>query len=404
MRLSFCSCMLLLLLSACGPKRPGISLMAAVASGDLEKVKAHFYWGTDADTRDRLGRSPLHLAADRADLSLAAYLLAQGADPNARDLDGWTPLHAAAAAGSIDCARLLMDHGAEVDTSSEAGCTPLHWAAHAGSAGLVALLAERGAAIHSPDRKGQTPLGRAVQRQERAAARALITAMQVGAVDGPDKHTPLHWAALLDDEELAAELLQRGAEINARDAHGRTPASLAEREGHSKMRDFLVSRGGTCDPPRPPAVSYPEWVLRGSGLFASGGEPALYGVGLVSGIRNVALARTTADNRARRELLRQIELLVDRWNESPPEPISQLGATQVRRQVIAGTLHGAQIVDHWMDPADGSLYALARLDWQAIESSLAADDKLPARERQLFLERLPQLFDDLQSRSKKAGP
>ena len=55
-------------------------------------------------------------------------------------------------------------------------------------------------------------------------------------------------------------------------------------------------------------VNYPGWILRGSGPAKVGEQRSFFGVGQVSGMRNVALARSTADNRARAELARSFEL------------------------------------------------------------------------------------------------
>jgi hypothetical protein len=66
--------------------------------------------------------------------------------------------------------------------------------------------------------------------------------------------------------------------------------------------------GSQQTPPQAgPMVEYPEWVNKGSGAF--GGEKRVfYGVGSASGIRNHALARTTADNRARAEISKTFQV------------------------------------------------------------------------------------------------
>ena len=48
-------------------------------------------------------------------------------------------------------------------------------------------------------------------------------------------------------------------------------------------------------------IEYPDWVLKNGGAYG-GGRRVFYGVGSVTGIKNHALARTTADNRARADL------------------------------------------------------------------------------------------------------
>ena len=49
----------------------------------------------------------------------------------------------------------------------------------------------------------------------------------------------------------------------------------------------------------PGAANYPGWVYKGSGALKEGEKQLLVGVGSVSGIKNLPLAKTTAANRAR---------------------------------------------------------------------------------------------------------
>ena len=62
----------------------------------LEKVKALLVTGADVSDRDRLGETPLHVAAVRGYRKTSALLIAKGADVNAKDIRDLTPLHAAA--------------------------------------------------------------------------------------------------------------------------------------------------------------------------------------------------------------------------------------------------------------------------------------------------------------------
>lgn len=115
---------------------------------------------------------------------------------------------------------------------------------------------------------------------------------------------------------------------------------------------------GACDAPgaapieEPLTVAAPAWVNAGS-LIADDG--AVLGVGAVSGIRNPALQRTTADNRARAEIAKLYKV-------TQTELKADDGSARTLRTETSRALLGVQIVDHWTDPADGTLYALARLD------------------------------------------
>ncbi len=85
-------------------------------------------------------------------------------------------------------------------------------------------------------------------------------------------------------------------------------------------------------------IDYPKWVLRGSVVQ---GEH-IFGVGSATGIRNVSLARMTADNRARAEIAKLVS------------PGSKVEAK----------MSGVEIIDHWLHPENGAIYALARLKKQ----------------------------------------
>jgi hypothetical protein len=99
------------------------------------------------------------------------------------------------------------------------------------------------------------------------------------------------------------------------------------------------------------AAGSPGWVARGSVDTGTGYH--FFGVGSVKGIANHALARVTADNRARAEVARLVEAAaVHGGHFTDPE--------QIRRHVNA-TLGSVRILDHWIAP-DGSVYSLAELN------------------------------------------
>ena len=58
---------------------------------------------------------------------------------------------------------------------------------------------------------------------------------------------PLHKAAWAGDEELAARLLDLGAEADARDPAGNTPLLLAAHRGHTAMIRLLLARGASVN-------------------------------------------------------------------------------------------------------------------------------------------------------------
>ena len=58
-----------------------------------------------------------------------------------------------------------------------------------------------------------------------------------------DGSTPLHWASLQDETEVAAVLLSAGADVNAKADVSATPLHWAARNGHAEVAGVLLSAG-----------------------------------------------------------------------------------------------------------------------------------------------------------------
>jgi hypothetical protein len=90
----------------------------------------------------------------------------------------------------------------------------------------------------------------------------------------------------------------------------------------------------------------PDWAERGSGEFTLAGKPKrLYGVGSLGGVRNRALAVAEADSRAHGEVRKLLEA-------------RGVAADEARRLAKERDV----ILDHWKDPADGTMYSLVSFD------------------------------------------
>lgn len=129
-------------------------------------------------------------------------------------------------------------------------------------------------------------------------------------------------------------------------------------------------------------VVYPEWVMKGSGAFGETAGRVFYGVGSVSGIKNHALARTTAENRARSEIGKIFETYTASLMKDYASAASDGEGTneeqyveQALKTFSAATLSGVEIVDRWFHP-DGSVYALSKLDLEAFTNNLERMEKL----------------------------
>lgn len=160
----------------------------------------------------------------------------------------------------------------------------------------------------------------------------------------------------------------------------------------------------------PVAEKAPDWVNKGSGAFKDGGVSVLYGVGIASGIRNRALSVTAADDRARAEIAKILDNYVARLGKSYQSSVTagDMSKSSEEQQVVdtlknftKTTLHGAVIVDHWKDPSDGTMFALAKLDMQAVAKMMGDAKELDAKVRDYVKANAEKAFDDLAAEEAK---
>lgn len=89
----------------------------------------------------------------------------------------------------------------------------------------------------------ESPIADAVERGETSNVPALLARgadVNASQVDGM---TALHWAAHLDDLDVAEALLQKGADVKAANRYGVTPLSPACTNGNGAMVELLLDAG-----------------------------------------------------------------------------------------------------------------------------------------------------------------
>jgi uncharacterized protein len=239
--------------------------------------------GCDPNTRDFSGRTPLFAALEHGEraLPLVRALVAHGADPEAIDANGETPLGlsleheaierwlnwgdwtrptrplraedlpAAAKAGALAAVERLLELGFAVDTQDRQGATALLHACGAGMRDVAALLLDKGADAALAATNGMTPLAAAVSARRETLV-ALLLQNQV-AVDQrlPGEATALMIAAAMGYPEIAEQLLDGGADVNAVDARGHAALHAAAQYGFDhndslrarRLFDALLKRG-----------------------------------------------------------------------------------------------------------------------------------------------------------------
>lgn len=190
-----------------------------------------------------------------------------------------TPLHKAARYGNNTMLRLLLDIGADLEVNDSRGRTVLHQAVCENNSFAVKLLLEKNAYVDCQDNEGKTPLQSTVCIGNMKIAKLLLQAGadatledngSYNAVDlagifdegrlmmlllrnvAPsftfnDKQTALHLAANHGDTKTVIVLLDKGADIEARDHTQSTALHQATGCGHCEVVRLLLERGAEVD-------------------------------------------------------------------------------------------------------------------------------------------------------------
>jgi ankyrin repeat protein len=244
---------------------PGIAranFYAALVVGDVETVERHLAESTPRaiERGGPRGWQPLHYVCytsigarsqiREADLVvIAKRLIALGADPNLRfpwrhhDVERPVLWGAVRVVRSLPLARVLLDAGAD---PSDGVTLPL--AAGEGNLAALDLLLSYGADVNRPwATDGAAPLYEILHWcQTTDGARWLL---EHGADPEPVRdttgETPLHVVAANWDVALAAELVNRGADVARRRADGRTPYAVAELNGNRDVAAWLLAHGAS---------------------------------------------------------------------------------------------------------------------------------------------------------------
>jgi uncharacterized protein len=177
--------------------------------------------------------SPMLVAARAGRADVVSLLLDLGMDVDVEDATRLRGLHNAAMSGALDVARLLIANGADVDRPTLQYGGPLGFAAHFRQREMAALLAPL-----SMDVANLTYLGMTDRLRELLATNPALA----NAVQPRSGITPLF--ALPDDEDdaadMAALLLDHGADPELRDRAGQSAEQVARKRGLMDAADLMA--------------------------------------------------------------------------------------------------------------------------------------------------------------------
>ena len=234
--------------------------------------------GADIETKDEMGRSPLHWSCRSGALDVVKMLVEAGAGVCVTDNYGNTCLMCAAYHGysetvrylvdvddtaskimnhksdghlsalfcavrqnHADLVKVLIDAGADIETRDKDSRTPLVLSCEKGNLPIVKMLVEAGAEVRAIDKYGYACLVLAAVYGHTETVRFLVSLPDVD-MSHVDKYgnTVVIYAAELTHPGTMEVLIDAGADIEVKDNVGRSPLLLARKLG---VVEVLVRAG-----------------------------------------------------------------------------------------------------------------------------------------------------------------
>ncbi len=149
-------------------------LFYAAESGDITIIKDLVSLGTDVNSQDKAGWSPLHFAAEKNYIDIVRFLLKNRAETSIKDNVGITPLHIASWEGNENVVKILISNNANINAKTSDGWIPLHFASESGQSEIVRLLIVNGANINAKGEEGLTPLDLARESGNNEIAEIMV--------------------------------------------------------------------------------------------------------------------------------------------------------------------------------------------------------------------------------------
>jgi len=224
-------------------------LHAAVSRGNIPMVDAILSTEADVNIQDTNGRAPLHLATE--DAQLIQHLLSRDdINIDIPDAKGITPLMQTVATGSTDAIAALIMGGADVDAQGKDGKTAVFFLAlrEGIEKTIVQTLVNAGADLSHQDDKGNNILHILALAKESEDVKSSISQLSEHGVPVDQKnnqgHTPLIVAAMTGKPKTATDLLNAGANPNAKDAIGMTALHYASTP---QVTSAVLEKGGSLN-------------------------------------------------------------------------------------------------------------------------------------------------------------
>jgi hypothetical protein len=241
-------------------------VLAAAALGRLDLLRGFFdregqllsrprRHGKEMSNRDAIGLAMLY-AYVREQYEAVDYLLEKDGNWNMTGVNNGAALHRAAFAGHLTMVQRLVGKGADTSNRDNPfNSTPLSWADHNKQDAVFQWMREHCTIdLHDAVTFDLRDHVEARLREDPSSVNKRLDHWDI------PQGAPLHWAALMNREELATILLEKGADPNMLAGNGLTPLDVADADGAAAVAALLEQHGGkrTVDVKRARARRRPE--------------------------------------------------------------------------------------------------------------------------------------------------
>jgi len=244
-----------------------VPLVDAIKAGDRTAALALLQQKANVNMAEPDGTTALHWAVEREDLDMVDRLIKAGAKVGAKNDYGATPMSEAALSGNVKIMEKLLDAGADVESANADGQTALMILSRTSNVDAVRLLLKHGANVNAVEKwRDQTALMWAAAEKQPATVKELVAhGADVNArsnVNNFDRQvtaepraiyrpagglTALHFAAREGCVECARALAEAGADLDASDPDNVSPLLTSLLNGHFDLAAFLINKGANVN-------------------------------------------------------------------------------------------------------------------------------------------------------------
>lgn len=262
--------------------RQGRSNIQEKAQGEKTTKQGRFQKDVDLTVTNKQGTTLLMNAAVEGRVDVVRDLLARGADVNARDNDGRTALMDASANGHIEIVKLLLAKGADVNAKTKWGQSAFILAGFFSHTEIMELLLVNGAHV-TPSEYGIAMVMPALEGRIDVVQYLLDKGADLNARDRFGQ-SALGSAASKGQMNIIRLLLDKGADVNANGGDALQSAACAQ-NSHIEIVNLLLARGADVNAKRDDGMTAAYCVAAGNRtdilqlLLDKGADPNVRGNG-----------------------------------------------------------------------------------------------------------------------------